>query len=254
MIRIIPAEMRHFSDFGWLKSYWLFSFSNYYDPDNIQFGDLRVFNDDTVEPGKGFPSHSHSGMEIVTLVLEGEITHEDSMGNKTVLREGEVQCISTGPGIEHSEFNSGKKPLHFYQIWIYPDRNPLSPAYSQKKFEESAWENWLLPLVSGQGLPDTLEMNADSTIYRARLEKGKIMHFDSGECRRIFIYVTSGEIFVNGQRLKKGDQARTDLEKTLHLEAVGPGTAFAEFVLLDLPSCKGMGYGYDEKILKSAGK
>ncbi len=252
MLRIIPAEMRHFSDFGWLKSYWLFSFSNYYDPDNIRFGDLRVFNDDRVKPGTGFPTHPHSEMEIVTVVLEGEITHEDSRGNETVLREGEVQCISAGPGIEHSEFNLGSKPLHFYQIWFYPCRSLPEPAYSQKKFEASEWRNRLLPLVSGQGLPEVMSMNADATVYRAGLEPGKTLHYETSECRRIFIYPGSGELLVNGQRLRQGDQARADLEKTLHIEAVSPGEEPADFVLVDVPSCKG--WGLDEKTLMGGRK
>jgi len=252
MLRIIPAEMRHFSDFGWLKSYWLFSFSNYYNPDNIRFGDLRVFNDDTVKPGTGYPTHPHSEMEIVTVVLEGEITHEDSSGNKMVLGEGEVQSISAGPGIEHSEFNLGSKPLRFYQIWIYPTRCLSEPAYSKRKFEASEWKNQLLPLVSGQGLPEVMPMNADATVYRAELEPEKDLHYETNGCRRIFIYSSSGELLVNGQRLRQGDQARADLEKTLHIEAVSPGEEPADFVLIDVPSCKG--WGLDEKTLMGGRK
>ncbi|WP_269850190.1 pirin family protein [Methanosarcina horonobensis] len=125
MIRIIPAEARHLEDSGWLKSYMLFSFSNYYDPENIKFGSLRVFNDDTVQPGRGFSTHPHSEMEIISVVLEGEITHEDNMGNRGTLGKGEVQRVTAGTGILHSELNRGKEPLHFYQIWILPSRSGL---------------------------------------------------------------------------------------------------------------------------------
>ena len=122
MIQVITATERHFSDFGWLKTYWLFSFADYYDPGNIQFGALRVFNDDVVEPGAGFPTHPHEEMEIITLVQSGEITHEDSMGNRAVMRAGEVQRMSAGTGLTHSEFNLGREPVHFFQVWILPDK------------------------------------------------------------------------------------------------------------------------------------
>jgi redox-sensitive bicupin YhaK (pirin superfamily) len=233
-IRIIPAEARHLEDSGWLKSYMLFSFSNYYDPDNVQFGSLRVFNDDTVQPGRGFSTHPHSEMEIISVVLEGEITHEDDMGNRGVLGKGEVQCVTAGTGIHHSELNTGKEPLHFYQIWILPSRSRLEPAYSQKKFEVSGWRNRLLPLASGQGLEDTLKINADATIYRASLEKGPVIHFNSQENRRTFIYISAGELSVNGQRIEQGDQARIDLEQAIHMEAVSSGMP-ADFILIDVP-------------------
>ncbi|OQW95695.1 MAG: hypothetical protein BWK77_07025 [Verrucomicrobia bacterium A1] len=118
MTQVIRAAQRHFSDFGWLKTFWLFSFSDYYDPENVQFGTLRVFNDDVVAPGTGFPAHPHQEMEIITVVLEGEMTHEDSMGNQAVIRAGDVQRMSAGTGLTHSEFNLADKPVHFYQVWV----------------------------------------------------------------------------------------------------------------------------------------
>lgn len=216
------------------KSYWLFSFSSYYDPENIQFGSLRAFNEFILEPGKGFSSHPHSGVEIVTIVLEGEITHEDNMGNREVLGVEEVQCISTGTGIEHSEFNRGKGLLHLYQIWILPYKDGLKPVYSKKRFEASDWKNRLFPLVSGQGFENALKMNADATIYRASLERGQIFQFDSGEKRLVFIYISAGELFVNGRKLTQGDQARIELESTLYFEVASSATS-TEFVLIDVP-------------------
>ena len=121
MIKVIPAKERFSDDLGWLKTHWLFSFSNYYDSDNLQFGALRVFNDDVVMPGGGFPNHSHANFEIVTIVLEGEISHEDSMGNKTVVHVGEVQRMSAGSGVVHSEINKGEIPVHLYQLWFVPN-------------------------------------------------------------------------------------------------------------------------------------
>ncbi len=234
VIRIIPAEARHLEDSGWLKSYMLFSFSNYHDPDNVQFGSLRAFNDDTVQQGRGFSTHPHSEMEIISVVLEGEITHEDNMGNKGILGKGEVQCITAGTGIQHSELNTGNGPLHFYQIWILPSGSRLEPAYSQKKFEASGWKNQLLPLASGQGLEHALKINADASIYQASLEKEHIIHFNSPENRCIFIYISAGELRVNGQRIGQGDQARIEQEQAVHMEAASSGSP-AEFVLIDVP-------------------
>ncbi len=231
-IRIIPAEARYYSDEAWVKSYFLLSYSDYYDPENLQFGGLRAFNEFILEPGKGFSSHPHAEVEITTIVLEGEITHEDNMGNRGVLGKEDVQCITTGTGIEHSEFNRGKEPLRLYQIWISPSRTHLEPAYSKKKFEPSDWNNRLLPLASGQGFEGALRINADATVYRASLEKGHMLHFNSKEGRLVFIYVSAGELSVNGQRLGQGDQARFDEEKTIHLETASS----AEFVLIDIPA------------------
>jgi redox-sensitive bicupin YhaK (pirin superfamily) len=167
-------------------------------------------------------------------VLEGEITHEDDMGNSEVLGKEDVQCITTGTGIEHSEFNRRKEPLHLYQIWISPSRSHLEPTYSRKKFEASSWENRLFPLASGQGFEDALKINADATVYRTSLEKGHVIHFDSKEDRFVFIYVSAGEFSVNGQRLGQGDQARLDEERTIHLETASS----VEFVLIDIPASR----------------
>jgi redox-sensitive bicupin YhaK (pirin superfamily) len=246
MIQIIPANKRHFSDFGWLKTYWLFSFSNYYDPANIQFGALRVFNDDVVEPKTGFPTHPHEEMEIITIVLSGEITHKDSMGNKNVIKEGDVQRMSAGTGLTHSEFNLGKEPVHFYQIWIYPDLPGLRPSYDQKSFSPEAWKNRLLPLASGQGLHGAVTFHTYATIYRSDLEAKEKIDFKVTESRRIFIYLTSGSLGVNDKRLETNDQARIDLETDLELRSYGDSS----FILIDVPSCKG--WGYDEKTLRGA--
>lgn len=234
-IKIIPAEARYYRDKGWVKSYFLFSYSDYYDPENLQFGSLRAFNEFILEPGKGFSSHPHAEVEITTIVLEGEITHEDNIGNREVLGKEDVQCITTGRGIEHSEFNRGKEPLRLYQIWISPSRSKLEPAYSKKKFEPSAWKNRLLPIASGQGFEDALKINADATVYRASLEKEHRLHFNSKDGRFVFIYIIAGELSVNGQRLGQRDQARIDEEEAIHMETASS----AEFVLIDVPADRG---------------
>lgn len=248
MIGIIKADERHLSDFGWLKTYWLFSFSNYFDPHNIQFGALRVFNDDVVQPGTGFPTHPHEEMEIITIVLEGEMTHQDSMRNKTVIKAGDVQRMSAGTGLTHSEFNLADRPVHFYQIWIFPDKSGLKPTYDQKRFEASEWQNRLLPVASGQSVDGVVTFHTDATIYRCSLEDGKEAVHKATAGRRIFIYLTKGQITVNGETLKTKDQARIDTDAPLVLKAQQQ----SELILVDVPSCKG--WGYSSETLKGQKK
>jgi len=245
MITAFDGDARHFSDFGWLKTYWLFSFADYYAPDNIQFGPLRVFNDDVVVPGTGFPTHPHEEMEIITLVLAGAITHKDSMGNTTVIKAGDVQRMSAGTGLTHSEYNSSNKnPVHFYQIWIYPDKHGLRPSYDQRSFKNEEWHNQMLPIASGQRHKNAVRFHSDATIYRSELDPGRAISYDTTEDRRIFLYLTSGELVVNRTRLLPKYQARIDLEKNLVLQAEKK----SDFILIDLPSCRG--WGYDKKTLK----
>ncbi len=248
MIDLIKASDRHFSNFGWLQTYWLFSFSNYFDPNNIQFGALRVFNDDVVQPGRGFPTHPHEEMEIITVVLEGEMTHEDSMGNKNVIRAGDVQRMSAGTGITHSEFNLGEKPVHFYQIWIFPDESGLKPSYDQKHFEAAAWQNQLFPIASGQAIQEAVSFHTEATIYRCVLEAGASVSKEDAAGRRLFLYLTSGLLSVNGNTFEKNDQARMDIEEPMLISAQQD----SEFVLIDVPSCKG--WGYSEETLKGGQK
>ncbi len=245
-IDIIRADGRHFSNFGWLKTYWLFSFANYYDPHNIQFGGLRVFNDDVVAPGTGFPTHPHEEMEIITIVLDGEMTHQDSMGNKALIKAGDVQRMSAGTGLTHSEYNLADRPVHFYQVWIHPDVPGLAPSYDQRSFSADAWHNCLLPIASGQGLDGVVTFNSDATIYRGQMDAGSKLNFDNTAGRRVFIYLTQGEMRVDGLALYKEDQARVDTQKPLSLEA----EVNVEFILIDVPSCKG--WGYSDKTLRGS--
>lgn len=232
MIRIIPKKERHHSDFGWLDTYWLFSFSDYYDRNNVQFGSLRVFNDDIVAPRTGFPSHPHREMEIITIVLSGEIAHQDSMGNWSVIRAGDVQRMSAGTGLTHSEYNLSDKSVHFYQIWIYPDRPGGAPSYDQRSFTSEQWSNKLLPVASGQGLAGAVTFDADATIYRADLASGKELSFQTGADRAVFIYLTSGALRVNGEILRSNDQARFEPEGVINLRAKKD----ASLILIDVPA------------------
>jgi len=231
MIKTIRADERHFSDIGWLKTYWLFSFDNYYDPSNIQFGSLRVFNDDVVKGNSGFPTHPHREMEIITIMLDGEITHEDSMGNRTTIKAGEVQRMSAGTGITHSEFNRSNEPLHLYQIWIHPDERRLQPSYDQKSFSLDAQKNHLLPVASGQGVKDVVTFHTDATIYMADFDAGHAIDYEVKDSRGVFVYVTQGDLGINDARLTTKDQARIHEAGKLQLEAYDN----TKFILIDVP-------------------
>ncbi len=243
MIKIIPSNQRHFNDFGWLQTYWLFSFSNYYDPDNIQFEALRVFNDDIVKPATGFPTHPHKEMEIITIVLDGEITHKDSMGNISHIKAGDVQRMSAGTGLTHSEYNYGTNTVKLYQIWLFPDEHDLKPSYDQLAFNEIEFENNLFPVASGK-LANTVSFHTDATIYMSTLDKDFTYRYEPKKKRRTFIYVTDGQLDINGNKIGQKDQARIDLETTIDLHA----NTETKFVLVDIPSCEG--FGYDVNLLR----
>jgi len=215
---------------GWLQTYWLFSFSNYYDPENTGFGKLQVFNDDVVRPGTGFPTHPHEEMEIITIVLKGEISHKDSMGNSGVIRAGEVQRMSAGTGLTHSEYNETDRDLHFFQIWILPDNAGLSPSYEQKGFPDDDCKNVLFPLASGQNHTGSVSFHTDATIYRSRLDTHKQLEHHTSPDRKLFVYLTSGRLRVNGEFLATRDQARLDGVDRLELRAAQD----ADFILIDV--------------------
>ena len=221
MIKIIKREDRFFNDAGWLKSNWLFSFGNYYDPENIQFGKLRVFNDDRIAPKQGFPLHPHREMEIVTIILEGEITHEDSMGNHETIKENELQRMSAGTGIRHAEFNQSDEELHLYQIWIFPNEEGLEPSYDQKQFDPEDWDGKLFKLATGfKGDNAPVKLNADAAIYRANLNEGQTIDFSNKNEKDILIYLRNGKLSVNGTEAGKEDQLRIRSENELDIRAL----------------------------------
>jgi redox-sensitive bicupin YhaK (pirin superfamily) len=240
MFQIIRARQRHFADFGWLKTYWLFSFAFYYDPHNIRFGPLRVFNDDVVEPDTGFNTHSHQDMEIVTIPLTGEITHEDDLGNRAVIGPGDVHRMSSGIGIMHSEYNLTDDPAHFYQIWLYPDEPHREPGYDQKFFSPEDYANRLCAVASGREDEGAVPIHVDATIYRAALDPEAALTHECGEERRVFVYLTSGMLDIDGKRLVPGDQARIDPEGPLSLVSRNGGDT--SFILIDVPSSRAIGY------------
>lgn len=215
-MNIIRADKRHYNDSGWLKTYWLFSFDTYHDPDNTNFGILRVFNDDVIAPHTGFGTHPHREMEIVTIVLSGEVSHRDSMGNNTVIKAGEIQRMSAGTGITHSEYNNGDTPLHLYQIWLLPAKRGITPSYEQRTFLDPQHPNTLIPLVSGNSIANTLSINCNADIYRLELKTGAQTKYESNG-RKVFIYLASGSVDINGTELNKNDQGRIEGEDTIFL-------------------------------------
>lgn len=230
LFKIIPSERRYSRDLGWLKTSWLFSFDDYFDPDNMGFGPLRVFNDDEVSPGKGFPAHRHSEMEIVTLVLSGALTHRDSAGNEGMLKVDGVQAMSAGTGVLHSEMNLGKGPVHLYQMWFLPDRGELHPSYTQASFPIEGRRNSLVPLASGEGREGALLIHSPATLYRSIMDAGKeIVHDDAG--RLVFIYLTRGSLKVGSRALREKDQARIEGEGPLIISAEEE----SDLVLIDMP-------------------
>jgi len=231
MIRIIPSKDRYHADFGWLATNWHFSFGDYYDPQNERWSKLRVFNDDVIQGGGAFGMHPHKNMEIITYVLDGQLEHQDSVGNRGLIHPGEVQVMSAGKGIYHAERNaSADKPLHLLQLWVEPKHVGNTPRWEQKQFTREQRAGKLLPVVSAGDIPGTLTIDQDAAIYVASLDAGQsVNHAVAGT--HAYLFVTDGKVSVNGQMLASGDQARIADEKTLQIRADGQ----AELILLDLP-------------------
>lgn len=238
MMQVIKSEDRHFADAGWLQTRYHFSFNDYHDPKNMRWGALRVFNDDVVQPGQGFGMHPHRDMEIVTILLDGTLEHRDSLGNHGVLRAGEVQVMSAGRGILHSEFNpSQEEALHLLQLWIFPRTKSLEPRWEQKVFPPAERDGKLLPIVTsheanGADSAGALRIDQDAQIYLSSLRAGSVVTHAGKAGRKAYVFVISGSIVLNGQTLNSGDQARIAEEAELRIRAEED----AELILLDLPS------------------
>ena len=231
MIDVIRSESRGGADHGWLKAKHTFSFAEYYDPERVHFGDLRVINEDRIAPGQGFGTHPHKDMEIVTYIIEGAIEHKDSMGNGTVIRAGEVQRMTAGTGVLHSEFNhSSDSELHLLQIWIIPEAKDLQPGYEQILFDRESKLNRLRLIGSRDGRDGSMTIHQDVDLYASVLEKGEDVALDHVGNRRIFVQVVSGDIVVNNEELSAGDGAAIAEADTVRISA----TSDAEFLLFNL--------------------
>lgn len=231
MIEIRRAEERGVGRHGWLTTHHTFSFANYYDPRQMGFRSLRVINEDTVSAGRGFGAHQHADMEIVSIVMEGALAHRDSTGGEGVLRRGEVQRMSAGSGVVHSEFNaSDSAPVHFFQIWIEPERSGITPGYEQKLFPDDERRNRLRLLVSPDAGEGSLKIHQDARLYAAILEEGKSVTYPLAAARGAWIQVARGSIELNGELLNRGDGAAIEDERELTITAKTEG----EFLLFDL--------------------
>jgi quercetin 2,3-dioxygenase len=231
MIQIRRSHERGHADHGWLDSRFSFSFADYYDPENVQFRTLRVMNDDHIAGGGGFPTHPHRDMEIVTYVLEGALAHKDSMGNGSVIRPGDVQYMSAGTGVAHSEFNaSEKEPVHMYQIWMFPDQKNYTPAYDQKHFSDAEKRGKLRLVVSPDGRDGSVKIRQDNGLYAAVLPQGESVKHEIQPGRYAYVQVARGSVELNGKKLETGDGAAVSGEKSLQLT----GVKDAEVLLFDL--------------------
>ena len=231
MITVRPRDERGHFDHGWLDTRHTFSFAEYFDPDHMGFRSLRVINEDRVQPGQGFGTHPHRDMEIVTYVLDGALAHRDSMGNGSVIRPGDVQRMTAGTGITHSEFNhSNDAPVHFLQIWIVPDRRGLTPSYEQKTIPAEAMAGRLCAVASHDGGDGSVTINQDATLYTAVLAPGQVVTHAFAPGRHGWLQVARGQVALDGRSLAAGDGAAISGEKAVTVS----GESEAEILLFDL--------------------
>jgi hypothetical protein len=231
MIIIRKAHERGHADHGWLNTWHTFSFADYYDPEQMGYSSLRVINDDRVAPGAGFPTHPHRDMEIVTYVLSGALEHKDSMGNGTVIRPGEVQRMSAGTGIRHSEFNaSASEEVHLLQIWIMPQQSGITPSYEQKFFDAAEKLGRLRLVASLDGRDGSVTIHQDAKLYAGLIDADHPAEHALPPGRRAYLHVARGAASLNGEALEAGDGARIESVSKIRLESNSP----AEILLFDL--------------------
>ncbi|HVR44802.1 MAG TPA: pirin family protein [Thermoanaerobaculia bacterium] len=233
MITVRKSHDRGVGRHGWLTSHHTFSFAGYYDPEQMGFRTLRVINEDVVAPGRGFGEHHHDDMEIISIVMEGALAHRDSSGGEGVLRRGEVQRMSAGTGVAHSEYNASETdPVHFFQIWILPERRGIAPGYEQKAFAEEEMRGRLRLLVAPEGGEGALSIHQDARLFSAILSPGEEVEHALGRDRGAWIQTARGIVTVNGTVLSEGDGAAIEGESRLSIAAAGRDPA--EILLFDL--------------------
>lgn len=233
MIKVRKADDRGHFDHGWLNTYHTFSFADYYDPEQMGYGHLRVINEDRVKPAKGFGTHGHRDMEIISYVLEGVLEHKDSMGNGSVIRPGDVQRMSAGTGVLHSEYNPSRDELvHFLQIWILPERRGLTPEYEQRNFAAEEMRGKLRVIASRNGQDGSVRIHQDVRMFATTLSTGEEVAYSVPAARRTWLQVARGSLLVNGVPLREGDGASISEEETLRIT----GSDRSEALIFDLPS------------------
>lgn len=232
MLTVRHAEDRGHAAHGWLESRHTFSFADYYDPAHMGFRNLRVINEDRVAPGRGFGAHPHRDMEILSYVLEGALEHRDSLGNGSVIRPGDVQRMTAGTGVIHSELNASRsEPVHFLQIWLLPSASSIQPGYEQKTFSLEESDGRLRLVASPQGRDGSITLHADAEVHLGRFDAGQSARHELPPGRHAWVQVARGRARVNGQELSAGDGAAISGEPTIELE----GLAGSELLLFDLP-------------------
>jgi redox-sensitive bicupin YhaK (pirin superfamily) len=231
MIKIRRSEERGKANYGWLDTRYTFSFSNYYDERFMGFRDLRVINEDLIEPAQGFPTHGHRDMEILTYVITGELSHRDSMGNGETIRPHEVQRMTAGTGVLHSEYSSPTDRTHLLQIWILPEKRNLTPGYEQKLFPPEEKKGRLKLVASRGGTDGSVHINQDVALYSSILGAGETVSYELKENRHAWIQIVKGSLEVNGETLNQGDGAAISDERLLEIRSAADET---EFLLFDL--------------------
>jgi redox-sensitive bicupin YhaK (pirin superfamily) len=231
MVTIRKAGERGRFDHGWLDTSHSFSFASYYDPRHMGFRSLRVINEDFVKPGYGFGTHGHADMEIITYVVEGALEHKDSLGTGSIIRPGDVQRMTAGTGVRHSEFNPSKEePVHLLQIWILPERDGLEPSYEQRAFGDDLKRGRLQVVASRDGRDGSVTINQDASVYASILEPGDRVEHRLGDGRGAWIQIVRGGVLVNGHRVAAGDGVAVENDERITLEGEEP----AELLLFDL--------------------
>jgi len=232
MNEVRRSNERGQADHGWLKSFHSFSFADYFDPQHVEYGPLRVINEDRVQPDRGFGTHGHRDMEIISYVLSGELAHKDSIGNGSVIRPGDVQRMSAGSGIRHSEFNpSPSQPVHFLQIWIQPNVHGIAPSYEEKHFAEADKRGRLRLIASADGAEGSVLIHQDARLYAGLFDGAEQASLEAAPGRRIYVHVARGAVEANGIALDAGDALKLSDTTVLKL---GQGRN-AEVLVFDLP-------------------
>ncbi len=233
MINVRHSADRGVAELDWLTSRHSFSFADYHNPDHMGFSDLRVINEDTIAPSGGFDTHGHQDMEIISYVLEGALEHRDTLGNEMIIGAGEVQRMSAGTGIMHSEYNaSGEAPAHFFQIWVIPERTGIAPGYEQQMFTDENKRGKLRLIVSPDGREDSLRIHQDVALYASVLGGGDTVRYELATGRRAWVQVARGAVTVNGAAVNAGDGAAIVEEASVEITTTGADDA--EFILFDL--------------------
>ncbi len=234
MLQVIKANEHHKNETEWLSTYYHFSFADYFDPKKMNYGPLRVFNDDTIQPSTGFDFHQHQDMEIITYVIDGQLEHQDSKGNQGVINPGEIQVMTAGSGIMHSEYNNSKEnTVKLLQMWIVPDTRGLEPSWQQKKYSKVQRENKLLQIVSplGSAVDGALTIHQNTSFYVSNLSPGTTISHDLKPGRKVYLFLIDGKAQINNLSVQTKDAVKIEDEKSLIIKSEKE----TELILIDLP-------------------